>query len=113
MTKKGTATALAFGFLAFTLSVLPVAAEYCGLPRYSCESKGLPYDEKTRCCLSATPEDRPVKNIGKATTQAACEAQGKRWDQQEGRCVRVGPPTGALKAALEADCARKGLPYDE
>jgi hypothetical protein len=60
---------------------------------------------------------KPIKQIGKVKTQAACEAQGNRWDQQAGRCISrsttwesKGP---ALKSALKAQCAAKGGRIDE
>jgi hypothetical protein len=137
MNNKSIATALTLGFLAFIFLAIqptPAQAEDCPPgtklnPMGKCTWGGgwaAPTGPNSECPPGTKPAKniygvwqcvpRPVKQIGKVKTQAACEAEGNRWDQQAGRCIRSttweskGP---ALKSALKAQCAAKGGRIDE
>jgi hypothetical protein len=106
MTNKSIVTALAFGFLGFTLSILPATAQSCYWQNSADCGPGRVATGETkmgepevwgagvrvhRCCT------KPVKQIGKgsapsetgkAALRAACIHQGWRYDEQTGKCIK-------------------------
>ena len=135
MTRKDLVRALGLAFLTFMLSTHYAAAlRVCPEGFYEVWSPQRggnicsPDEQTLRECKSKSGywnknmgewgecRPRPVKNIGKTNTQATCEAQGHRWDQQAGRCIRSvtwDSRSEAIKKALRAQCAAKGGQIDE
>ena len=111
MTNRSIATALAFGFLVFTLPILPATAQTCyyqasadcGPGRFFTGESKVARDSAEiaawgagtqvyRCCT------KPIKKIGKPETQAEpsqakadCEGKGpnRRYDLDTGACMKV------------------------
>ena len=137
MTNQNIANALTFGFLAFIFLAIqaPAQAEDCPPgtklnPMGKCTwvgGWGGPSGPNMECPPGYKPTknwtgtwqcaQRPVKQIGKTNTQAACEAhEGNRWDQQAGRCIKSTAwedKPAALKSALKRQCAAEGGQIDE
>jgi hypothetical protein len=131
MTNKSIATALTLGFLAFTLSLLPVttAEARCQEMVNVCPegwklmgsrpSTINPGTNDVTCCLLT-----PSKPYATGETESErlqrfakeCEAQGKLW--QAGRCIdrpvkAMGKKKGPTAPALvKADCDSKGYTYN-
>ena len=135
---KGLVTALTFGFLAATLSVLPtsraeavckdyvyVSTNICpqGWVRTNFQSDGAagrngpPYDYT--CCTTPsepyatgeTDQEREARFLKEAAKiKADCEAQGKPYDPVNFRCQRPIKKMG--KGVDAADCVAQGKQYD-
>jgi hypothetical protein len=84
MTNKDVVTALTLGFLAFTLSVVPVAKAEA--PWKTCEAQGNIWDKKTARCIK--PGEQSDKTQDRAPWKT-CEMQGNIWDKQTARCIKA------------------------
>jgi hypothetical protein len=119
--KKSIVTALTLGFLAFTLSVLPVTTAEancvvrengcwpkeviasirgnvvtCCIVKdvardevfHACQRRGprYRYDPKTNTCVNV--QTKPMPQMPSGASQAACEANGHRWNPETGRCSK-------------------------
>jgi hypothetical protein len=94
MRTKSIVTALALGFLALAVSVLPLttaSAQPLADRQVACESKGNKWNSETGRCIKSLKKAPPSTSGGiggGSDAQFACESKSHQWNSEAGRCIK-------------------------